>query len=125
MARRTRRAVAVAVVDDDAGVREALRFLLETAGHAVETYESGARFLADAEPARLACLVLDQRMPRLAGLDLLAQLRGRGVATPALLLVSAPDPAVSRRAGELGVLKVLEKPMARDDLLVEVAAALT
>ena len=114
----------VAVVDDDRGVRDSLRFLLETAGHAVETYASGARFLAEADPARFACLVLDQRMPQVAGLDLLALLRGRGVATPTLLIVSAPSPAVSLRAAELGVRRVLEKPLARDDLLVEIGAAL-
>src|ERR687894_656895 len=48
---------------------------------------TGARFLAEADPARLACLVLDQHLPKMAGLDLLAELRGRGVATPALLVV--------------------------------------
>ena len=101
-----------------------LRFLLETAGHAVETFKSGVRFLEEADPARLGCLVLDQRMPGIAGLDLLARLRGEGIATPALLVVSTPGPALARRAGELGVLKVLEKPLARDDLLAEISAAL-
>jgi two-component system, LuxR family, response regulator FixJ len=114
----------VAIVDDDAAVRDSLRFLLETAGHAVETFESGVRFLEEADPARLGCLVLDQRMPGIAGLDLLARLRGEGIATPALLVVSTPGPALARRAGELGVLKVLEKPLARDDLLAEISAAL-
>ena len=113
----------VAVVDDDPGVREALRFLLETAGHAVETYESGARFLAEAEAARLACLVIDQQMPQIGGLDLLARLGGRDAPVPTLLLVSTPSPAVSRRAAELGVRRVLEKPLERDDLLAEVRAA--
>lgn len=114
---------AVAIVDDDPGVLASLRFLLETAGLAVETYDSGIRFLAEPDPARFACLVLDEKMPRLTGLDLLARLRGRGVATPTLLIVSAPGPAVSRRAAELGALRVLEKPLARDDLLAEIGAA--
>ena len=114
----------VAIVDDDAAVRDSLRFLLETAGHAVETFESGVRFLEEADPARLACLVFDQRMPGIAGLDLLARLRGEGIATPALLVVSTPGPALARRAAELGILKVLEKPLARDDLLAEISAAL-
>lgn len=114
----------VAVVDDDAGVRESLRFLLQTAGHAVETYESGTRFLAEADPARLACLVLDHHMPRLAGLDLLARLRDRGVTTPTLLIVSTPAPAVGRRAAELGARVVLEKPLLSDDLLAWVEAAM-
>ena len=113
----------VAVVDDDPGVRESLRFLLETAGHAVETYESGIRFLADVNLGRVACLVLDERMPQITGLDLLARLRGQGVATPTLLIVSTPGLAVTRRAAELGVRQVLEKPLAQDDLLAQIEAA--
>ncbi|MBW8269395.1 response regulator transcription factor [Caldovatus aquaticus] len=113
----------IAVVDDDPGVRASLRFLLETAGHVVETYDSGVRFLAEADPARIACLVLDQQMPSLAGLDLLARLRAAGVTTPALLIVSTPAAAVARRAAQLGVRQVLEKPLAQDDLLARIAAA--
>jgi FixJ family two-component response regulator len=114
----------VAIVDDDPGVCASLRFLLETAGHAVETYESGPRFLAEAEPGRIACLVLDQQMPQLTGLELLARLRAEGRTTPTLLIVSTPSPAVSRRAAELGALRVLEKPLAQDDLLAHIEAAM-
>ena len=113
----------IAVVDDDAGVRDSLRFLLETAGHAVETYESGARFLAEARPARVACLVLDQKMPQVTGLELLARLRQRGFAMPALLVASEPGAVLTRRAAELGALGVLEKPLAQDDLLARIEAA--
>ena len=113
----------VAVVDDDAGVRESLRFLLETAGHTVETYESGPQFLAEADPARLACLVLDQKMPEITGLDLLARLRSEGMGTPTLLIVSTSASVVAQRAAELGVREVLEKPLAQDDLLAQIAAA--
>jgi FixJ family two-component response regulator len=122
MASRARQVIAV--VDDDPGVRDSLRFLLETAGHAVETYDSSVGFLAEADLGRVACLVLDQRLPRIAGLDLLARLREQGMAAPTLLVVSTPGPAVARRAAELGVLKALEKPLARDDLLAEIRAAL-
>lgn len=113
----------VAVVDDDPAVRESLRFLLETAGHTVETYDSGTQFLAEAEPGRLACLVLDQQMPQITGLDLLAQLRARGLETPALIVASATGSNLARRATELGVAGVLEKPLAQDDLLARVEAA--
>jgi two-component system response regulator FixJ len=113
----------VAIVDDDPGVRESLRFLLETAGHAVKTYETGTSFLAEGAPARLGCLVVDQDMPQLPGLDLLAELMRRGMVPPALLIVSTPSDAIRRRAAALGVRRVLEKPLAHDDLLAEIAAA--
>ena len=113
----------VAVVDDDPGVRDSLRFLLETAGHAVAAYASGAQFLLEADPSRLACLVLDQQMPGMTGLDLLARLRTQGLATPVLLIVSTPGPVIARRAAELGVAGVIEKPLSQDDLLAQVEAA--
>jgi two-component system response regulator FixJ len=113
----------IAVVDDDQAVRDSLRFLLESAGHEVDTYESGTRFLAEAEPARIACLVLDQQMPEISGLEMLARLRSRGVTTPALLIVSSSTSALAARAGELGVLGVLEKPLAADDLLARLEVA--
>jgi FixJ family two-component response regulator len=68
--------------------------------------------------------VLDQQMPQLTGLDLLARLRADGTETPTLLIVSTPSPAVSRRATELGALGVLEKPLAHDDLLAQIEAAI-
>ncbi len=113
----------VAVVDDDPAVRESLRFLLETAGHTVETYGSGMHFLAEAQPARVSCLVLDQQMPQLTGLDLLARLRAGGLSTPALIVASATGPKLAKRATELGVAGVLEKPLAQDDLLARIDAA--
>ena len=114
----------IALVDDDAGVRHSLRFLLETAGYAVETYESGQCFLAKAELPRLACLLLDQKMPQLTGLEVLAQLRAAGAATPALLVTGMPLPGLVRRAAELGALGVLEKPLTQDDLLARLEAVL-
>src|SRR5688572_8148009 len=90
----------ITVVDDDAGVRDSLRFLLEGEGYAVETYASGGDFLARAVPSRIACLLVDQRMPSGAGLELIEQLRGRGISTPWLLLAGTPEPAVARRAAE-------------------------
>jgi two-component system response regulator FixJ len=114
----------VAVVDDDPGVRDSLRFLLEAAGHTVQTYDSAGRFLAEADPLRLGCLVLDQQMPRMTGLEMLASLRGRRVAMPVLLVTSIPRRTIAERATALGVVRVLEKPLVQDDLLGEIDRAL-
>src|SRR6476646_2072858 len=64
----------VAIVDDDDDVGEVLRGLLETVGYQVETYKSGNEFLAEARPGQLACLVVDQNMPNMTGLEMLTQL---------------------------------------------------
>ncbi len=111
----------VAVVDDDLAILESLRFLLEIAGHEVGTYDSAIAFLADSA-AVPACMVLDQHMPRMTGLELTARLRADGRHIPILLITGAPSPAIVARAAELGIERVLDKPPTEDDLLGFVAA---
>ena len=66
---------------------------------------------------RPACLILDQHMPQMTGLELAAKLRGQGMATPILLMSGALSPAVIARATLIGIEKVLGKPAAGEDLL--------
>jgi FixJ family two-component response regulator len=106
----------VAIVDDDSGVRDSLQFLLEIIGHQVETFASAAEFLT-AEIQHPACLILDHHMPETTGLELAERLRAAGSAIPILLITGSPSPAIAARAAELGVTRVLEKPLIEEDLL--------
>jgi CheY-like chemotaxis protein len=99
----------VAVVDDDDAVRYSLRFLIELIGHEVEVFASAAEFLR-AELQSVACVILDHHMPGMTGLQLVEHLRGAGVPIPIMLVTSAPSPAISARAAELGISEVLLKP---------------
>ncbi len=113
----------VAVVDDDPAVLASMKFLLETMGHKVADYASATSFLRDGtiEPA---CLIVDQHMPRMTGLDLAARLRRDGASIPFLLITGLPSPAITARALELQVEAVLEKPPREADLLKFVDAHL-
>jgi two-component system response regulator TtrR len=107
----------VAVVDDDNDVGDVLGGLLETMGYQVETYRSGTDFLSQAQFERLACLVVDQNMPSMTGLQMIESLSERGVNIPALLITGIHDAEVERKAASLGVMTVLEKPMSHHELL--------
>ena len=107
----------VAVVDDDDDVGEVLRGLLETMGYHVETYRSGSEFLAGFRSRNIACLVVDQNMPAMTGLELCSRLSQLGISIPTLLITGTPDADIRRRAIELGVMTVLEKPMSHHELL--------
>ena len=107
----------VAVVDDDAAVRDSLRFLLEIAGFSVATYASAAEFLQGV-PDELVCLIADQHMPNLTGLQMVARLRGQGVGLPVALITGAVSADLVGRAQALSVALVLEKPL-DDDRLIE------
>lgn len=107
----------VAVVDDDQGVRESLRFLLETAGFDVDTFDSACDFLTAAPDKDPDCVLIDQHMPRLTGLDLLIRLRTQGKALPVAIMTGSPSADLQRRAEELGALMVIEKPLAEEVLM--------
>jgi FixJ family two-component response regulator len=107
----------VAVIDDDSDVGDVLGGLLETMGYQVETYRSGTDFLSEAKLDRLACLIVDQNMPKMTGLEMIERLSDRGVNIPALLITGLNDHEVERKAASLGVMTVLEKPMSHHELL--------
>ena len=105
-----------AIVDDDDAVRHSLRFFLEVIGHKVETFTSAVEFLG-AELGRLACVILDHRMPHMTGLALARRLREEGNTIPILLLTGALSPDVLTQAAEIGVDRVLGKPASEDELM--------
>ena len=111
----------VAIVDDDPAVLDSLKFLLEVAGHTVDAYASATAFLED-RTAQPSCLILDQHMPTMTGLELAARLRTEGRCMPILLITANASPAIIVRAAELNISHVLEKPLAEADLLNFTAA---
>jgi FixJ family two-component response regulator len=111
----------VAVVDDDDAVRDSVRFLLEMADYQVRVYESPSRMLANGW-RDLDCLVVDQHMPGMTGLEVLAQMRAAGASLPVVLITGSVSPDLERRAAELGA-RVMVKPLVEDDLLAFVAGA--
>jgi FixJ family two-component response regulator len=113
----------VVVVDDDAALRHALTFSLELEGFQVEGCDSGEALLARALPDRDTCLVIDERLPGVSGLQALRKLRARAVALPAVLITSNPKAALRQAAAAAGV-PIVEKPLLGDALLGSIRAAL-
>lgn len=107
----------VAVVDDDDAVRDSLRFLLEAAGYGVLTFSSADEFLSRADVGTLACMLVDQHMPQVTGLELVARVRETSPELPMALMTGSPSAELTRRAFELGVTEMLEKPLREQGLL--------
>jgi two-component system response regulator FixJ len=106
----------VGIVDDDPAVLDSLKFLLEVVGYRVSTYASAAAFLGDGATAP-TCLIIDQHMPGMTGLELAQKLRDDHDSIPILLITGSPSPAIVTRAAQLGIVNVLEKPPEEADLL--------
>lgn len=113
----------VIVAHDDAALRDALQFALRLEGAEVHLHESGAALLADPALPACACLVLKYHLPEMNGLEILRQVRARGLEMPAILLTSNATPAVRAKAEAAGVWLLLEKPI-MDGALVNAVSAI-
>ncbi|MGZ8402839.1 MAG: response regulator [Rhodoplanes sp.] len=114
----------ILVVEDDDSLRHSLRFSLAVEGFAVRTYAKASELLGAAELPDRGCLVVDYNLPDMTGLDLVAQLRNRQVALPAILITTNPSGIVRRSAEEAGV-PMIEKPLLDDSLINGILAVLT
>ena len=112
------------VVDDDAGIRAALRGVLEANGSVVEDFTGGAAFLAAFRPGQNACLVVDAAMPGMDGLELLRRLDEAGTRLPAIMITGHGDVAMAVRAMKAGALDFIEKPVRAPELLASIERAL-
>jgi FixJ family two-component response regulator len=112
----------VAVVDDDPAVCNSLKFSLELEGFKVQTYGSGSELLRAKDIGALDCLVIDQRMPEMTGLELIGKLRDRHITTPVILVISQPSVGLSARAAKANV-PIVEKPFLGNALLERIRDA--
>jgi FixJ family two-component response regulator len=113
----------VQLVDDDADIRRALTRLLLSAAVPVRAFASAEEFLATADLATAACLVLDLRMPGASGLDLQAELAARGLDLPILFLTGYGDVRSGVSAMKSGAVDFLQKPVDAGEFLAAVARA--
>ena len=102
--------VVVVVVDDDNAVRNSLEFSLGVDGFTVHSYADGDELLAADNLTSCDCLVIDQKLPGMSGLDLIGLLRKRQIDAPAILITSHPSRELSERAARAGV-PIVEKPL--------------
>lgn len=114
----------VHVVDDDAAVRDGMRFLLESVPVAVETYVCARDFLDRYDGSGPACLLLDFRMPEMTGLELQEALAERGWTLPIIFLTAHATVPIAVQALRKGAVDFLEKPCDDRTLVARVTEAL-
>jgi two-component system, LuxR family, response regulator FixJ len=79
-------------------------------GFAVRAYADAEQVLAEPYLPKFDCLIIDQNMPGMNGLDLVSELRTRHVNTPVILITSHPSQSLRDRA-EAAHIPIVEKPL--------------
>ena len=114
----------VLVVDDDAQVRQAIRWALEDEGLAVLTAASGREALALSVERLPDLVVLDLTLPEMDGYAVARSLRAEH-GQPFPILVITADGLASMKAARVGAYAYLRKPFRVEDLLEAVRRGLS
>jgi FixJ family two-component response regulator len=107
----------VFVIDDDAGMREAIQGLLKSVGLPSECFGTTQEFLRAKRPDGPSCLVLDVRLPGVSGLDFQRGLADAGVQIPIIFITGHGDIPMTVKAMKSGAVEFLTKPFNDEDLL--------
>lgn len=113
----------IAIVDDEAAVRRALRRILRLSGFEVTEFADAAAFLPYALAGAWSCVLMNVHMVGIDGLKALALLRGRGTA-PVVTLSGDVAPEIARRALALGAVAHLSKPVDECELVATLLRAI-
>ena len=105
----------ILICDDEGDIRESLRAILLDEGFDVTAVAAGPN--AVAESPDHDALLLDIKMPGQDGLETLAQIRKRGVATPVIMISGHGDVKTAMEAIRAGADDFLEKPLATEHVL--------
>lgn len=114
----------IAIVDDDASVRDALTGLLHAVGWRAEAFASAEAFLQSGHVYTTACLLLDVRLPGLSGLELQRQLRASQARLPLIFLTAHGTAAMRAQTLQAGAVAFFTKPFSDTALLEAIHTAL-
>ena len=114
----------IAIVDDDAPLREALGSVMKAAGFTTNTYATAEEFLDSADRQNTACLILDVRLPGMSGVELQKRLAESQSRIPIIFVTAHGDASLRESVIRAGAAGFLNKPVRSDALLKEIYAAL-
>jgi two-component system, LuxR family, response regulator FixJ len=114
----------VFIVDDDEAVRDSLQLLLESAGHAVQAFETAGDALQSCRTRAPACIVTDVRMPEMDGLEFQEKLAAGGIHVPVIVMTGHADVPLAVRAMKAGAVDFIEKPFGDEAILASIEGAL-
>jgi len=115
----------VLIADDEPAIRRALREILEFEGYTVEEAVDGDEALAKAQAGGVDLVLLDIKMPKRDGMEVLQALHAAESTVPVVMISGHGTVETAVEATQLGAVDFLEKPPDLNRLLVTVRGALS
>jgi two-component system nitrogen regulation response regulator NtrX len=114
----------ILIVDDERGIRETLRAVLEDEGFECEAVGSGEECLLAVGRRSFGCVLLDVWLPGLDGLETLERLREQGAEASVVMISGHATIETAVRATKLGAFDFVEKPLSIEKTVLTVRNAL-
>lgn len=114
----------VLIVDDERGIRESLRGVLEDEGFDAEAVGSGEDCLKAVEKNNFACILLDVWLPGIDGLETLKKLRENGNDSAVVMISGHGNIETAVNSTKLGAFDFIEKPLSLEKTVVTVRNAI-
>lgn len=112
------------LIDDDDSMRDSLKGLLEFFAYQVHVFSSAKAFLQVQIHVAPAVIITDMRMPDMTGVELQAELQGRGRRIPIIFISGESTTPQVIEAMKGGAIEFLLKPFGREQLLQAVVQGL-
>lgn len=114
----------ILVVDDDDGIRRSLNKILSYEGYEVTQASNGSQGVNLALQEEPDLILLDIKMPRMDGIEVLETLLKQGTKAPVVMISGHATVTTAVEATKLGAFDFMEKPLDRERLLITIRNAL-
>jgi FixJ family two-component response regulator len=113
----------VILVDDDESIRRAITRSLTSRAIRVEAFPSAEQYLNSEYIPDTACLILDEMLPEMKGLELQHWLKENGRHIPTIFIIAHDDDHIREQALEDGAVAFLRKPFQEQELTDAISSA--
>src|SRR5881392_654580 len=114
----------ILIVDDERGIRDTLRAVMEDEGFSTDAVATGEECLEAVERRAYGCILLDVWLPGIDGLETLRQLRDAGSEAAVVIISGHGNVETAVRATKLGAFDFIEKPLSIEKTVLVVRNAL-
>lgn len=112
------------IVDDDIAAQESMAAITSAMGLRSKRFSSAAEFLDAYDPSESGCLITDERMPGMSGIELLRTFQKLSSNAPSILITAYADVPLTVEAMQYEAVTVLEKPCQHQELRKAIRTAL-